>query len=174
LSNARCAATIARMMGAHEDAIGAAVRGFEGVPYRQEVIRVRRGVRFINDTAATTPEATVAALTSIEGPIVLIAGGADKGLDFGGLGAALAAPGCPVSDLVVLEGSATDVLLAAAGSRLVRGRHASMGAAVAEAATLARTGGAVLLSPGCASFGMFRNEFDRGDQFNDLVRALAD
>ena len=49
-----------------------------------------------------------------------------------------------------------------------------MGAAVAEAATLARTGGAVLLSPGCASFGMFRNEFDRGDQFNDLVRALAD
>jgi UDP-N-acetylmuramoylalanine--D-glutamate ligase len=79
-----------------------------------------------------------------------------------------------VSDLVVLEGSATDVLLAAAGSRLVRGRHASMGAAVAEAATLARTGGAVLLSPGCASFGMFRNEFDRGDQFNDLVRALAD
>ena len=174
LSNARCAATIARTMGANDDEIGAAVRGFGGVPYRQELIRVRRGVRFINDTAATTPDATVAALASIDGPIVLIAGGADKGLEFGGLGAALAAPNCPVSDLVVLEGSATDMLLVATGSQLVRGRHASLGPAVAEAASLARTGGAVLLSPGCASFGMLRNEFDRGDQFNDLVRALGD
>ena len=172
LANARCAAAIARLMGANEAAIGAAVRGFGGVAYRQELVRVRRGVRFINDTAATTPDATVAALASIEGPIVLIAGGADKGLEFQGLGAALASAGCPVTDVVLLEGSATDRLLASTGERLVRGRHTTFRDAVAQAIALAPSGAAVLLSPGCASFGMFRNEFDRGDQFNELVRAL--
>lgn len=172
LANARCAATIARAMGADDAAIGEAVRGFRGVPYRQELVRVRRGVRFINDTAATTPDATTAALVSIEGPIVLIAGGADKGLKFDGLGAALSVPDCPVTDLILLEGSATDRLLGAAGGRLVRGRHGKFADAVEQATSLARSGAAVVLSPGCASFGMFRNEFDRGDQFNELVRAL--
>ena len=172
LANARCAAAIARLMGADEDAIGAAVRDFGGVAYRQELVRVRRGVRFINDTAATTPDATVAALASIEGPIVLIAGGADKGLAFGGLGAALTSAGCPVTDVVLLEGSATDRLVVSLGDHLVRGRHSTFREAVAQATALASPGAAVLLSPGCASFGMFRNEFDRGDQFNELVRAL--
>jgi UDP-N-acetylmuramoylalanine--D-glutamate ligase len=161
-------------MGAGEDAISAAVRGFGGVPYRQELVRVRRGVRFINDTAATTPDATVAALASIEGPIVLIVGGADKGLMFTGLGQALRAPDCPVADIILLEGSATNRLVEAIGDRLVRGRHASFADAVAQATSLAVTGAAVLLSPGCASFGMFHNEFDRGDQFTELVRALDD
>jgi UDP-N-acetylmuramoylalanine--D-glutamate ligase len=174
LANARCAATIGRIMGADDTAIGEAVRGFGGVPYRQQLVRVRGGVRFINDTAATTPDATVAALASIDGPIVLIAGGADKGLDFQGLGSALARTGCPVTDLILLEGSATDRLAVAAGDHLIRGRHASFPEAVAHATRLAVPGGAVLLSPGCASFGMFLNEFDRGDQFNDLVRALAE
>ena len=172
LANARCAAAIARVMGADEAAIGAAVRGFGGVAYRQELVRVRRGVRFINDTAATTPDATVAALASIDGPIVLIAGGADKGLDYQSLGAMLASAGCPVTDVVLLEGSATDQLVASTGERLVRGRYTTLRDAVAQATALAPAGGAVLLSPGCASFGMFRNEFDRGDQFNELVRAL--
>ena len=168
----RSASAIARLMGADEDAIGAAVRDFGGVAYRQELVRVRRGVRFINDTAATTPDATVAALASIDGPIVLIAGGADKGLEFQGLGEALASAGCSVTDVVLLEGSATDRLVASTGDHLVRGRHSTFREAVAQATALASPGAAVLLSPGCASFGMFRNEFDRGDQFNELVRAL--
>jgi UDP-N-acetylmuramoylalanine--D-glutamate ligase len=174
LANARCAAVIARQAGATDRAIEGAVRAFGGVPYRQELVRLRRGVRFINDTAATTPDATVAACGSIEGPIVLIAGGADKGLDFDGLGATLHAAGCPVTDVVLLEGSATDRLVAAIGDRLVRGRHTSFPKAVAQATSLGQPGGAVVLSPGCASFGMFRNEFDRGDQFNELVRALEE
>lgn len=171
-SNARCAATIAREAGASEAAIAAAIREFGGVAYRQELVRTLRQVRYVNDTAATTPEAATAAIAAIEGPIVLIAGGADKGLAFDGLGAALGDPACPVTDIVLLEGSATARLAEAVGDRLVRGRYTSFKAAVLAASALARPGGAVVLSPGCASFGMFRNEFDRGDQFNDLVRAL--
>ena len=174
LANARCAAVIARQAGASEASIAEAVRTFGGVAYRQELIRVRRGVRYINDTAATTPDATVAACTAIEGPLVLIVGGADKGLEFDRLGTTLRAPECPVTDVVLLEGSATDRLLAAIGDHLVRGRHANFRDAVVQATSLGRAGGAVLLSPGCASFGMFRNEFDRGDQFTELVRALED
>ncbi len=173
LANARCAATLAREVGASEEAIEATMRTFGGVAYRQELVRVLRGVRYVNDTAATTPDATLAALASIPGPIVLIAGGADKGLEFAGLGAALSRTGGPVTDVVLLEGSATDRLVAHAGHGLVRGRHARLADAVTQASALAVAGGAVLLSPGCASFGMFRNEFDRGDQFNALVRGLG-
>ena len=133
---------------------------------------MHRGVRYINDTAATTPDATVAALSSVSGPIVLLLGGADKGLDFTGLVASLADPRSRVTDIVLLEGSATDRLVASVGEGLVRGRHRSFPDAVTQASQLAGSGAAVLLSPGCASFGMFVNEFDRGDQFNALVHAL--
>lgn len=172
LANANCAAALARSSGIAEEAIAEAIRGFAGVPYRQEVVRVHRGVRYINDTAATTPDATVAALSSVSGPIVLLLGGADKGLDFTGLVASLADPRSRVTDIVLLEGSATDRLVASVGEGLVRGRHRSFPDAVTQASQLAGSGAAVLLSPGCASFGMFVNEFDRGDQFNALVHAL--
>jgi UDP-N-acetylmuramoylalanine--D-glutamate ligase len=125
----------------------------------------------VNDTAATTPDATIAALEAVDRPVVLIAGGADKELHFGRLAAAIAAPRSPVRAIVLLEGSATDKLSAALAGP-VAGRHSTLRAAVEQAAALAGPGDAVLLSPGCASFGMFRNEFDRGDQFNELVRAL--
>jgi UDP-N-acetylmuramoylalanine--D-glutamate ligase len=173
LANANCAAALARSSGIAEEAIAEAIRGFAGVPYRQEVVRVHRGVRYINDTAATTPDATVAALSSVSGPIVLLLGGADKGLDFTGLVASLADPRSRVTDIVLLEGSATDRLVASVGEGLVRGRHRSFPDAVTQASQLAGGGAAVLLSPGCASFGMFVNEFDRGDQFNALVHALG-
>jgi UDP-N-acetylmuramoylalanine--D-glutamate ligase len=102
---------------------------------------------------------------------VLIAGGADKELDFTALGAAVLAPRSPVKAVVLLEGSATEKVAAALGPR-VAGRYGDFGAALRRAVGLATAGDTVLLSPGCASFGMFVNEFDRGDQFNSLVRAL--
>lgn len=170
LANAQCATTIARQIGISDASIEQAVRSFAGVPYRQEIVRIHRGVRYINDTAATTPDATAVALAAIRGPIVLIAGGADKGLDFGALARSLASAGDHVSDIVLLEGSATDRLVEAIGVGRIRGRYRNFGEAVQRAADLAVDQGAVLLSPGCASFGMFVNEFDRGDQFNELVR----
>jgi UDP-N-acetylmuramoylalanine--D-glutamate ligase len=151
--------------------VGEAVAGFAGVPYRQELIREIGGVQFVNDTTATTPDATIAALRAMDRRIVLIAGGADKALDFGALGAEIHRPDSPVKAVVLLEGSATDALAAAAGER-VAGRHDNLGGAVRQATDLAAPGETVLLSPACASFGMFRNEFHRGDTFNAIVRAL--
>ncbi len=170
-ANMAAAAAITRALGASERAIEQAIAGFAGVPYRQELIRERGGVQFVNDTAATTPEATLAALRAADRPVVLIAGGADKALDFAALGEAIRAPGSPVKAVVLLEGTATEKLAAAVGSK-VRGRFLDFRAAVEHAARLASPGEMVLLSPGCASFGMFANEFDRGDQFNAIVRNL--
>jgi UDP-N-acetylmuramoylalanine--D-glutamate ligase len=169
--NMAAAAALARALGVPAAAIAEAVAGFRGVPYRQELIRERGGVRFVNDSAATTPDAVLAALRAADRPLVLIAGGADKELDYGALGAAVNAPESPVKAVVLLEGAATDKVATALGAK-VAGRFADFPAAVRRAADLAGCGETVLLSPGCASFGMFANEFDRGDQFNATVRAL--
>ncbi len=169
--NSAAAAAVARALGIQADVIARAVASFRGVPYRQEVIREREGVQFVNDSAATTPEAVLAALAAAAGPVVLIAGGADKALDFSALGEAVAAPSSRVRAVVLLEGDATDKVAAAVGPKAV-GRYRDFPAAVHRAAALASPGDVVLLSPGCASFGMFANEFDRGDQFNAIVRRL--
>jgi UDP-N-acetylmuramoylalanine--D-glutamate ligase len=170
-ANMAGAAAMAATLGVDRDAIGQAIAQFRGVPYRQELIREHHGVQFINDTAATTPDATLAALSTVDRPVVLLAGGADKELDFSRLGEALAQPDTPVKAVVLLEGSATGKLAAVVGSKLA-GRFANFRDAVHHAAGLASPGDMVLLSPGCASFGMFANEFDRGDQFNAIVRHL--
>ena len=170
-ANMAAAAAVARALSIPDAVTAGALATFPGVPYRQELIRERDGVRFVNDSAATTPDATLAALESAGRPVVLIAGGADKELDFTALGAAVLAPRSPVKAVVLLEGSATEKVAAALGPR-VAGRYADFGAALRRAVGLATAGDTVLLSPGCASFGMFVNEFDRGDQFNSLVRAL--
>lgn len=170
-TNVAAAAALARAAGVDEQAIAVAVADFPGVPYRQELIRELNGVQFVNDTAATTPDATIAALEAADRPVVLIAGGADKALDFVRLADSIAAPRSPARVVILLEGSATDKLAAALAGR-VAGRHTSLRGAIDQAAALAKPGDAVLLSPGCASFGMFANEFDRGDQFNKIVRSL--
>ncbi|MDQ3699384.1 MAG: UDP-N-acetylmuramoyl-L-alanine--D-glutamate ligase, partial [Chloroflexota bacterium] len=169
--NIAAAATVARELGVDPGVIARAVAGFPGVPYRQELIRERDGVQFVNDSAATTPEAVLAALAAADRPVVLIAGGADKSLDFTALGEAVNAPTSPVKAIVLLEGGATDKVAAAVGVKGA-GRYGDFGAAIRRATDLATAGDMVLLSPGCASFGLFRNEFDRGDQFNAIVRSL--
>lgn len=170
-ANMAAAAALARELGVDDGSIGAALAGFPGVPYRLELVHERGGVQFVNDTAATTPDATLAALQAADRPIVLIAGGADKELDFLALGQTIQSPQSPVKACVLLEGSATDKLAAAVGAKAVA-RHTDFAAAINQAVELALSGEMVLLSPGCASFGMFANEFDRGDQFNHIVRSL--
>jgi UDP-N-acetylmuramoylalanine--D-glutamate ligase len=170
-ANMAAAAAVARALGIADATTGAAVAAFRGVPYRQELVRERAGVQFVNDSAATTPDALMAALAAAERPVVLIAGGADKELDFTRLGVAALAPDSPLKAAVLLEGSATDKVQQALGTR-VAGRFGDLRSALLRATELASPGDVVLLSPGCASFGMFANEFDRGDQYNALVRAL--
>jgi UDP-N-acetylmuramoylalanine--D-glutamate ligase len=138
-----------------------------------EYIASLDGVRFINDTTATAPAAAIAALNSLDGPIVLIAGGAKKNLDFSELAPVAASR---AQSIVLLEGTATDLMereFREAGAN-IRGRFDSFEEAVVEAWRAALPGGTVLLSPGTASFGMFNNEFHRGERFRDIVRTLVE
>ena len=140
-----------------------AVASFAGVAQRQEFLGTIGDVRVFNDTTATIPDATVAALDTIPGPWVLIAGGSDKRLDFSALAQRLRSDR-ELRGVVVLPGAGTDRLCAQLGS-LAPVAVDSMEAAVAAALDMAQPGDAVLLSPACASFGLFAHEFDRGAQF---------
>lgn len=147
--NAACALEAARALGIDDEVSLAALKDFTGVPGRLELVREYNGIKIYNDTTATTPDATLAALEAL-GTVntVLIMGGADKGLDMSKLEARL-----PDLKKVV---------------RIEQG----LAEAVAEAMSIAHSGDTVLFSPAYASFGMFKNEYDRGDQFTALVRAL--
>lgn len=170
-ANALGAAALAASFGVDAQAIGAALRRFTPVEHRLEPVRELHGVRYINDTTATNPAATLAALAAIETPIVLIAGGADKELDFSTLGPAIRRR---VKALVLLAGTATARLQEAVGHGPATsvGPYSDFAAAIAAAQAAAAPGDTVLLSPGCASFGMFRNEFHRGEEFRRIVQAL--
>lgn len=171
--NAAAAVAAAHLMGATQDAIATGLAGFRGVRDRMEPVAVIDGVRYVNDTTATAPVAAAAALRALAGTrVVLLAGGADKGLDPAPLAAASAAHGAIV---LLFDGTATPLLahaLRAVGIEPL-GPFASMPDALAAARAAARPGDVVLLSPGCASFGLFRDEFDRGAQFRSLVLDLA-
>jgi UDP-N-acetylmuramoylalanine--D-glutamate ligase len=169
--NALAAAGAALAVGVGAAEVRRAVAGFDGVPHRLEPVATIGDVDFVNDSAATTPDAAVAALTAFEGrPIVAVAGGSDKGLDLAPLATALAAH---AAHIVLLAGSGTAGLRRRLGDAVpVHGPFDSMAAAVARAAALAPAGGVVLLSPGCASFGVFVDEFDRGDRFRAAVEEL--
>ena len=170
LANACAAAGAARLCGASAAAVGQGLSAVESLPHRLEEVGERRGVLFVNDSLATTPEAAAAGLAAYAGrPVVIIAGGASKGGSFAGLGAAIARS---AAALVTLgeEGPAIAAAAAAAGFRGPAAADCpSMEAAVHRAAGLAPAGGVVLLSPGCASFGMFSGYAARGDAFRAAV-----
>ena len=168
-ANMAAAAAMAAALGVPMEVVARAIRAVPGVPYRQEVIRELDGVLYVNDTAATTPDAALAALKVMDRPVVLIAGGTDKELEFGPFVEAVRRLDARLKAAVLLEGSATPKMAEAFGEKAA-GPFTDFRAAVEWARELAESGDVVLLSPGCASFGMFRNEFDRGDQFNEIVR----
>jgi len=170
--NIAAAAISAWTCGADPHAIAAAAMTFTGVEHRLEPIRERRGVRWYNDSAATVPEATRAAVEAFEEPVVLITGGTDKKLEFEVARAAYRM----AAGLVLLAGTGTDKIRAMleADSVGYRGPFDDIGKAVAEAARMARPGSVAVLSPGCTSFGMFKNEFDRGRSYKAAVAALPD
>src|SRR5687768_3306107 len=145
LVNAACAATMALLAGAPVEAIRAGLASFRGVADRLELLRVLGGVRFYNDTTSTTPDSTIAALRAVEGPVVLIAGGADKKLDFAGVSRVAAKKTLGVA---LLEGTATEKMagqMREAGANVL-GRFESFEVAVQAAWRAAPDGGAVLLS----------------------------
>ncbi|MDR3341233.1 MAG: UDP-N-acetylmuramoyl-L-alanine--D-glutamate ligase [Treponema sp.] len=150
-------------LGLPPDCIRDALGTFPGIEHRLEFFHEAEGIRFYNDTAATIPEAAAAAIAAFDAPVVLVTGGTDKNLDFTPLvqGAAKA------KARILLAGTGSEklkTLLAGAGLSY-RGPFDGMGAAVQASLEAAAPGDVVVLSPGCTSFGMFLNEFDRGRQW---------
>lgn len=169
LENACMAAAAAQFLGVESAAIATGLRAFRGLPHRLELVEEANGVRFYNDSKATTGEAVRAALLAFDGGVHLIAGGRDKGCDFAIVGEALARRARQV------------VLIGEAAARLEREwrrivpvvRASSLEGAVRAACAHAAPGDAVLLSPGCASFDMFASYEERGEEFCRLVRRFS-
>lgn len=142
-------------------------RTFTGLSHRCEVVGVKNGITYVNDSKATNVGATVAALDGLSdhlGDIILIAGGDGKGADFAPLAVALV----KVTHLITLGRDGKKIASLKAGAIKVD----SMAAAVAKAAELATSGDIVLLSPACASLDMYSNFMARGDDFRNLVEQL--
>ena len=168
--NMLAAALALRTYGLDAEHISAGLSTFAGVEHRLEFFAEKNGVRWYNDSAATIPQAAAAALASFAVPIVIICGGSDKNLDFSPISAPLA----KARSVILLKGEGSDrirALLDAAGTKY-SGPYDDLEAAVRKAASDAPSGSVVLLSPGCASFGMFVNEFDRGSKFKATVRKV--
>ncbi len=167
--DAALALAAARTLGVSDEVSREALESFPGVPGRLELVRIVDDVSFYNDSNATTPDATLAALAALgsgESNLVLIMGGADKGLDMHTLVEALPKY---TKHVVLLVGTGTDRIQKDIPNAVV---HDSLASAFADARAHAAPGGSVVLSPAFASFGMFKNEYDRGDQFTNLVRGV--
>jgi UDP-N-acetylmuramoylalanine--D-glutamate ligase len=166
LANGLAAAACALAVGATGDACRHAIENFETLPHRVELIGEAGGVRWYDDSKATTPASVLAAVAGFDS-VVLIAGGHNKGLDLG----ALAATAPPVRSVIAIGEAVDDVERAFVGRAPVT-RAASMADAVAAAMSEARPGDAVLLSPGCASYDWYPSYGERGDDFTQAVTAL--
>lgn len=168
--NMLIAAMILKKYGLESDVIRNGLKEFKGVAHRMEMFIEKNGISFYNDSAATIPDATAAAVESFKTPVHLITGGTDKELDFSILKDVLTIP----RGLYLLEGSGTDKLIPILKERGLRwyGPYSSLKEALDESVKQAEKGDSIILSPACTSFGMFLNEFDRGDKFKQLVSDL--
>ena len=180
VSNALAAISVGLLFGVAPDAIRRAASTFAGVEHRLRTVAVADGIRFVNDSQGTQPDAVIAALRAFPAPVVLIAGGRDKGVDLSGL-ARVAASTASAAVLIGETGPAIEALLRAAGLATTE-RATSMDEAVAVAARLARRAlddraqgavATVLLSPAAASFDMFEDYEARGRAFIAAVARLT-
>jgi UDP-N-acetylmuramoylalanine--D-glutamate ligase len=150
-----------------------ALGDFPGIEHRLELFHEAGGVRFYNDSAATIPEASAACIDALspEGPLVLVTGGTDKNLDF----TPFVKKAGNAKAVILLAGSGSEKLIPLLAENGVdySGPFDDLEKAVRLSIEKAEKGGCVALSPGCASFGMFLNEFDRGRKWKDAVLRLV-
>jgi UDP-N-acetylmuramoylalanine--D-glutamate ligase len=166
--NAALAFVAARKLGVPVATIKKTLENFKGVPGRLQKVRTLKGIDIYNDTTATTPHALSVALEALKDKnVVLIAGGSEKNIDL----KILKKPLSSCKAIILLPGKGTDRLVE---EKIVEKfvRALDMKEAVKLAWGNATKGDTILLSPGFASFGLFKNEYDRGDQFNAFVRKL--
>ena len=169
-ANAMASHALLTAIGAPRAPLAAALREFQGLPHRVELVASGGGVRFYDDSKGTNVGAAVAALEGFAEPVVLIAGGDGKGQDFAPLAAAVKRRARAV---VLIGRDAPPIAAALAEANVPLANATSMEEAVEAAFALAQPGDAVLLSPACASFDMFRNYGHRGDVFAAAARTAA-
>ncbi len=168
LANAMAAAAAAIAMGAGVDAIERALASFKPLAHRIEFVREKDGITWIDDSKGTNVGAVVEALEAVDAPVILIAGGVDKGGDY----APLIEPLRRKVRRAILIGAARERMAAALGGAVDVELVSTLGEAVERAARIGRRGDTVLLSPACSSFDQFRSYAERGNVFKELVRAL--
>lgn len=166
--NAALAAAALEVLGLSQDEIRSGLESFGGVEGRLQFVREFAGVKIYNDNNATTPQATIAALQALDAGkknIILIMGGADKGLSFDDL-LVQAEKSC--KEVVLLTGSGSDRVF----DKKAMYRYDDLDMAVQAALGRSQEGDVLLFSPAFASFGMFKNEYDRNDRFLKIINAL--
>ena len=173
--NACAAISIALLHGMSNESIEQGLRNFKGLPHRLEHVRSLNGVDYFNDSFSSAPGATVAAVRSFEQPEIVIIGGIDKGADFSQLITELTSRS-NVKEVVLIGTMRSELYNklndAGLGAKSTVFDGQTMGEIVAYTQSRAVGGDVVILSPGCASFDMFKNFYDRGDQFRETVNAL--
>jgi len=174
--NLLCAGLALLLYGVPAPAVRSSLAEFPGVEHRLELFRTWKGVRIYNDSAATIPDATAAAVRAVPGPLVLLAGGTDKNIDFSPLRNVVHVPRA----VVLLAGTGTDKIRVLLNEENVpfEGPFDNLREALVKSLACARkvsseSGASLLFSPGCTSFGMFLNEFDRGRKFKEIAAALT-
>ncbi|MFA5994662.1 MAG: UDP-N-acetylmuramoyl-L-alanine--D-glutamate ligase [Parcubacteria group bacterium] len=173
ISNILASVGVAQALHIDAQTIRKGILAFTGLPHRLEFVRELDGVKYYNDTAATSPDGAISGIQSFTESIVLISGGSDKNLVMTELAQVIKEK---IQKIVFLQGAGTDKIISAlrAGGRNEEFQVVdSMDAAVARAKEIAVSGEVILLSPGTASFGLFLNEFDRGDKFKKIVKELS-
>ncbi|MDP3260689.1 MAG: UDP-N-acetylmuramoyl-L-alanine--D-glutamate ligase [Thermodesulfovibrionales bacterium] len=169
LENAMAASAMALLAGCPAEAVVSALKDFKGLEHRLELVREFEGVDYINDSKGTNVDAVVKSLESFSMPVILIAGGRDKDGDFSLLSALVKSR---VKKLVLI-GEARDKIKKVLGGLTETIFADNLEEAVMLARKSASKGDVVLLSPACASFDMFRDYKDRGDQFKKIVKGLS-
>ena len=170
ISNVLAAALTAKLAGVPNKYISRGIKTYPGLHSRLELIKEKGGIKFYNDTTATTPDATTAALKAFTTRrVVLIAGGKNKNLKYRDLAQVIKQR---VKELILLPGTATDLLVKQLPISFKVNLVDNMQRAVKLAVKYSGPGDYVILSPGAASFGLFVNEWDRGKQFVNVVKKL--
>jgi UDP-N-acetylmuramoylalanine--D-glutamate ligase len=174
LQNVLAASCAAYLAGAGEQHIVNTITAFNGLEHRLEFVREVNGIKYYNDSKATTPESSIAAVTAFREPVILIAGGYDKGSDFGKFAEACAQHTKSVILIGKTAGKINELLLESKGTNQKPSVCIckTFEEAFQQANSVAKRGDVVLLSPACASYDMFLNYEERGRQFKEMVHAL--
>jgi UDP-N-acetylmuramoylalanine--D-glutamate ligase len=168
VENMMAAVAAAKLAGIAREPIQRILESFPGLEHRLEFVREKDGVRYYNDSKGTNVGAVVKSLAGFSAPVILLAGGVDKGGDYAPLAEGIER----TVRRLVLFGAAKHVITGALGHLTETVIVEDLAAAVRDAAAAARAGDVVLLSPACSSFDQFRNYAERGQSFKRLVQSL--